>query len=172
VHPTAAKARRRVTLESLGLKGKGDMAQKSILAGALLSFVVSWNAGAAQGQQQLQYSIIFSDSRDVTHFRDEQLAWQTTQGSGNVPIKVTPFLDAEKIGFLRLPKGYRTDWHPAPGKRFVMVLTGVMEVEARDGKRREFVGGSVLLVTDTQGRGHRTNVLGNQDVFLVWVPVP
>ena len=53
-----------------------------------------------------------------------------------------------------------------------MMLEGVMEVEAGDGKRREFRAGTVLLVTNTQGRGHRTNVLGNQDVVLVWVPVP
>jgi len=31
---------------------------------------------------------------------------------------------------------------------------------------------ALVLVTDTEGRGHRTNVLGNEDVFLVLVPVP
>ena len=85
---------------------------------------------------------------------------------------VTPFLDATKIGFLRLPKGYKAGLHPAPAKQFVMVLTGRMEVESGDGEQKQFLPGSVLLVTDTQGSGHRTSVLGNEDVFLVWVPVP
>ena len=84
----------------------------------------------------------------------------------------TPFLDASKIGFLRIPKSFKSDLHPAPAKQFVMVLTGVMEVQSGDGERRQFLPGSVLLVTDTQGPGHRTNALGNEDVFLVWVPVP
>ena len=80
--------------------------------------------------------------------------------------------DASKIGFLRSPKGLKSGLHPAPAKQFVMVLTGLMEVESGDGERRQFLPGSVLLVTDTQGSGHRTSVLGDQDVFLAWVPIP
>ena len=53
-----------------------------------------------------------------------------------------------------------------------MVLRGVGEVEVGDGQRRRFGPGSVLLVTDIEGRGHRTKVLGKEDVLLVWVPVP
>jgi hypothetical protein len=53
-----------------------------------------------------------------------------------------------------------------------MVLSGKLEVEAGDGERREFTPGTVLLVTDVDGRGHKTNALGTDDVFLVWVPVP
>jgi hypothetical protein len=30
----------------------------------------------------------------------------------------------------------------------------------------------VLLVMDVDGKGHRTNVLGEQEVFVVWVPIP
>jgi hypothetical protein len=53
-----------------------------------------------------------------------------------------------------------------------MVLSGVLEVEVGDGERRSFGPGNVLLVTDTEGQGHLTNVIGNEDAFLVWVPVP
>lgn len=149
------------------------MPQKRIVrALLLLSLTVSWNFCAAQDQQQLRYAVVYSDSAGVTHFRDEQLSWQKTQGRGNLPVFATPFLDAQKIGFLRLPRGYRQDWHPAPSKRFVMVLSGVGEIEVGDGERRKFGAGSVVLVTDTQGRGHRTRVLGNREHFAVWVPVP
>jgi Cupin domain len=143
----------------------------SVLLGTLLPLVWSPNVVVAQNQEQLQYSVVFSDSKDVTHFRYEHLAWQATQGTAG-PLLATPFLDAEKIGFLRIPSGYRADWHPAPSTRFVMVLSGTAEIEVGDGERRTFGPGSVVLVTDTKGRGHRTNALGNQDVFLVWVPVP
>ena len=53
-----------------------------------------------------------------------------------------------------------------------MVLTGSMEVEADDGEKRTFTPGSVLLVTDVDGLGHRTRGVGEQEVFLVWVPIP
>jgi uncharacterized cupin superfamily protein len=124
---------------------------------------------AAQDQQQLRYSVLFADQQGVTHFRDENLVWEAVGRLGGL---LTPYLNAEKIGFLRLPPGTPTDWHPAPGKRFVMVLSGIGQIEAGDGERRTFAPGSVLLVTDTQGPGHRTIVVGEQDVFAVWVPIP
>ncbi len=144
------------------------MPKKTILFLALVLLPVLRASSEAQDQKQLKYAVLSSDSHDLTHFGDEDLLWQS---DGKQKL-ATPFLDAEKIGFMRLPQGYRTDWHPAPRKQFVMVLNGVMEVEAGDGQRRKFVAGSVLLVSDTQGHGHRTNVLGNQDVFFVWVRVP
>jgi quercetin dioxygenase-like cupin family protein len=125
---------------------------------------------AAQDQQKLRYSVLFADQQGVTHFRDEYLVWQ--ESAGNARLLVTPYLNAEKIGFFRMPPGLSMDWHPAPSKRFVMVLSGIGQVEAGDGERRTFAPGSVLLVTDTQGPGHRTIVVGEQDVVAVWVPIP
>ena len=143
---------------------------------ALISLLVLFvlpGLGLAQDHQQLKYSVLFADQQGITHFRDEYLAWQTVQfPAGNEPVLMTPYLNAEKIGFLRFPHGLSQDLHPAPGKRFVMVLTGILQVEAGDGERRTFAPGSVLLVTDTQGPGHRTSVVGEQDVFITWVPIP
>ena len=118
--------------------------------------------------EKFGYSLLYSDAQDVTHFRDEYLPWNV-KNNGNA---TTARFDAKQIGFLRLRANLRTDWHPAPRKQFVMVLKGIMEVEAGDGERRIFKPGSVLLVTDTEGRGHRTNTLGDREVMLVWVPVP
>ena len=145
----------------------------SMLFVVILLSVDSWHAASAQARQVLRYSVVFSDSSDVTHFRDEEIPWETQQLSySRQTTLITPFLDAEKIGFLRLPRGFDSDWHPAPGKRFVMVLSGVGEIEVGDGQHRKVAPGSVVLVTDTKGRGHRTKVLGKEDVLIVWVPVP
>ena len=53
----------------------------SVFFGTLLSLIWSSTEVFAQGQEQLRYSVVFSDSKDVTHFRDEYLAWQTTEGT-------------------------------------------------------------------------------------------
>jgi len=125
---------------------------------------VSWS-------DELAVSRLFSDESEVTHFTDDSLTWNTLNTpDGNLPV--TDLLPAEEIGFLRLPSTYRSDWHPAPRKQYVMVLIGSMEVEAGDGEKRVFRPGSVLLVTDTEGRGHKTNVVGGEEVLLVWVPIP
>lgn len=117
---------------------------------------------------RLRYSVLYSDADDVTHFRDEYMSWNK-RSSGN---SVIPLQDANQIGFLSLHKNLRTDWHPAPRKQFVMVLKGILEVQAGDGERRTFTPGSVLLVTDTDCRGHRTSTLEGKEAMLVWVPIP
>src|SRR5262249_33894332 len=123
---------------------------------AVLLSVISWRAASAQRRQVMKYSVVFSDSSGITRFRDEEIPWETRQGSDSRhPYWVTPFLDAEKIGFLHLPRGFNTAWHPAPGKRFVMVLSGVGEIEVGDGEQRKIAPGSVVLRTDISGRGHR-----------------
>jgi quercetin dioxygenase-like cupin family protein len=129
-------------------------------------------ASNPEDQQAMRYSVVYSDANGVTHFRNEGLAWQATQGAQGLQNFVTPYVSAQTIGFLRIAKHGWSDWHPAPSKRFVMVLSGLLELEVGDGERRTFGPGNVLLVTDAEGRGHLTNVLGSEDVFLVWVPVP
>ena len=147
------------------------MPRKGIVRALVLLLLLSVSS-KAQNQQQLGYSVVYSDSSGVTHFRDEQLPWRETQGGGtNGSILVTPLLEARQIGFLRLPRVWRSDWPPAPSKGFVMVLSGIAEIEVGDGERRKFGSGSGVLVTDIQGRGHRTSVLGNREHFAVWVPV-
>jgi hypothetical protein len=46
-------------------------------------------AVSAQQPQKLRYSVVFSDTGDVTHFRDEELPWQVQQSSDRV-IQVGP----------------------------------------------------------------------------------
>ncbi len=119
-------------------------------------------------RRRLKYSVLYADGEGITHFRDEYLSWNDS-GEG---FFTTPLENARQIGFLRTQAGKNFDWHPAPRKQFVMILEGIMEVEAGDGEKRVFVPGSILQVTDTKGRGHRTNNLGGQPIFVVWVPVP
>jgi len=115
----------------------------------------------------LRYSVLESDAQGVTYFRDEEPAWSPYPIDG---VLTTAMRKAAEFGFLRLSVGNFQDWHTAPGKRFVIMVAGRMEVEAGSGERREFTPGSVLLVTDTEGQGHRTRVLGDEEVVFGWVP--
>ena len=131
---------------------------------------------SSAADQGVAVSVLYTDSaKDVTHFRTDMLEWSGDPSSAGASVPATTttkLFPATQIGYVRIPTGYHADWHPAPRKQYVMVLRGKMEVEAGDGEKREFTPGSVLLVTDVSGRGHKTNALGDEDVFLVWVPIP
>jgi hypothetical protein len=48
-------------------------------------------------------------------------------------------------------------------------LQGEYEVTASDGTTRRFPAGSLLLLEDTTGKGHRTRITSDDDVLLVAV---
>lgn len=59
--------------------------------------------------------------------------------------------------FFRLTDpGLLIDWHTTPGKRMIIVLEGVVEVEAGHGEKRRFGPGEICLAEDVDGPGHRT----------------
>lgn len=90
-----------------------------ILLVCLVVPVISSAVVSAQQPEKLRYTVIYSDSNDVTHFREEELRWEVQNSSDpRTRVLVTPFLDVQQVGFLRIPIGYSADWHPAPGKRF------------------------------------------------------
>jgi hypothetical protein len=107
----------------------------------------------------LRYARLYADAGGVTHFADEALPWGTT------------LEEARAVSVRRLAAGYDRDWHPAPRRQFVVVLAGVLEIEAGDGETRRFGPGGVVLVTDLTGPGHRTRVPGPDEAALLWVPV-
>lgn len=144
---------------------------------ACLNFVILalfiWIRGSYAADQGVAVATLYTDAAaDVTHFRSDVIEWVDNTDPNVSVATVTKLSPATQVGFVKIPAGYRSDWHPAPRKQYVMVLSGRMEVEAGDGEKREFTPGTVLLVTDVAGRGHKTNALGDEDVFLVWVPIP
>ena len=94
-----------------------------------------------------------------------------------------PLTDAGAIGRLSAPfaadavifretgADYDYDWHPAPARQLVVLLDGEIEIEVGDGEVRRFVGGDVLLLEDTTGRGHRTRNVGPAPRRSLFVPL-
>jgi hypothetical protein len=50
-------------------------------------------------------------------------------------------------------------------------LQGASEVTTSDGQKRHFGPGSVVLLDDTTGKGHRTRAIGTIDHIAAVIPV-
>ncbi|MFW9925434.1 MAG: hypothetical protein ACFFDM_01575, partial [Candidatus Thorarchaeota archaeon] len=59
------------------------------------------------------------------------------------------------------------DWHPTPKRQMFVYISGKMEAQVSDGEVRIFGPGSVTLVEDTTGKGHKSRVIGDQDVLTI-----
>jgi quercetin dioxygenase-like cupin family protein len=83
----------------------------------------------------------------------------------------TKGLAATQISFSIWPVGRFLDWHPAPRRQFVIVLSGQLEIGLGAGSKHTFGPGDARLVEDTTGKGHTTRVLGNQPCVTATVPL-
>ena len=80
-------------------------------------------------------------------------------------------LPTTQISFRVWPKGQFIDWHPAPRRQFVIILSGQLEIGLGDGSKHIFGPGDARLVEDTTGKGHTTRVVSNEPVLTATVPL-
>jgi uncharacterized cupin superfamily protein len=83
----------------------------------------------------------------------------------------TAGLQTTNITFRSTPVGNFSDWHPAPRRQFVIILSGQLEIGLGDGSKHIFGPGDARLVEDTTGQGHTTAVHGSQPCVTTTVPL-
>ena len=98
---------------------------------------------------------IAADEAGETRFDDLDVA---LADAGTIGRLSAPW-PASAVLFRENDPDYDYDWHPAPRRQLVVLLDGAIEIEVGSGEVRRFGGGDVLLLEDTEGRGHRTRTV-------------
>lgn len=112
---------------------------------------------------------VYADDEGESHFEDIEIELTPANFAPPAPpLNLSAFKPARRYGYLSAPPGWEGDWHPAPKKQILFYLSGELEAEASDGELRRFGPGSVTLLEDTSGKGHRSRVAGDQE-FLAAV---
>jgi len=97
---------------------------------------------------------IYADTEGESRFETLDLEASPRElGCISNPMEVDEFYLRETPGLSN------QDWHVAPRKQYVVLLSGAVEVEVSTGEVRRFNAGDVLLAEDTFGKGHRTTTL-------------
>jgi quercetin dioxygenase-like cupin family protein len=78
-------------------------------------------------------------------------------------------LDVTRLRFSTRKVGEFTDWHPAPQRQFVIILSGQLEIGFEDGSKKVFGPGDARLVEDTTGKGHTTVAVGSEPCITATV---
>ena len=97
---------------------------------------------------------IYSEADGESKFEEIEVQGELNdRGFFAAPIAVDKFM-------LRETPGPSTqDWHVAPKRVYVVLLTGEVEIEVSSGEARRFSAGDVLLAEDTFGKGHKTTTI-------------
>lgn len=93
-----------------------------------------------------------------------------TDEFGNTYYLTKPF-GAPSAVIAEMPRGLDQDWHVAPHRQLVFVLSGVLEVETTDGEQRRWSAGGMFMADDSRGKGHQTRVIeGPAKLLFLRVP--
>jgi mannose-6-phosphate isomerase-like protein (cupin superfamily) len=95
---------------------------------------------------------MYTGNDGQTHFDDLPMPAEEIQ---NVAIQA-----GADLVFRRFPADYCSDWHTAPRRQYIFILSGQMEIGIGDGTTRRFGPGDVVLADDRTGKGHTTRSLG------------
>ena len=69
-------------------------------------------------------------------------------------------VEATRVRFgIRLPDVVQ-DWHPAPQRQFVIILSGQLQITYPDGSQKVFGPGDARLMDNITGKGHQTVAVG------------
>ncbi len=103
-------------------------------------------------------------SAGVSFFERKQMPYTYGGSEGRetdeIPLKACQFVFAS--GELDY------DWHPAPQRQAVLVLTGGLAMEYGDGSFAEVPAGGFLLGEDIAGKGHITRAIDGKPRFSVF----
>ncbi len=64
------------------------------------------------------------------------------------------------------------DWHGVSTPRFLIVLSGELEVGLGDGSKHVLRKGDMVLAADVTGRGHTSRTIGTEKVRILTVRLP
>lgn len=121
----------------------------------------------------LNITRIFADEAGRSHFDDLCLELDRADLAVSAPdIQVSVPIEVSLARFSVMPPGFFADWHPAPRRQYSLHLSGELEVEVGNGEIRRLGPGSIVLLEDVVGQGHRTRVVGEQPMVGVFLQIP
>jgi hypothetical protein len=112
------------------------------------------------------YLRIWNDAAGDTHLERVAADFDPVEdyARGVPTVGVAPLPAAGSSHLLRFERGWVGDFHPAPRRQFLAQLTGRVRVTVTDGERVDAGPGTLWLVEDLDGKGHRSEVIGDEDV--------
>ena len=86
--------------------------------------------------------------------------------------------DCQNFRYRSSPAAYESDWHVAGDATLIIVSTGCLEIELRDGSRKQFTAGAKFIARDylpshlefdPSQHGHRARVIGEEAFTAVHI---
>lgn len=137
------------------------MIPQSLLRFAVLLLSVSMVQ--AQAPSGVRATRLFSGPDGQTHAEEVNISQLATAQP--------EILKPASVRFATRGPGTSDDWHTAPQRQYLITLKGHAEIEIGGGQIVHATTGSVLLIEDMTGKGHRAKVTNESEWHVMFVPL-
>ena len=110
---------------------------------------------------------IYSDDFGDSAFEDIEIELKDAGEIG----KLSNSFPVKEIIFRETGGDYDYNFHNAPQRQFIVLLDGKIGIETSKGEKRSFGAGEILLVEDTEGKGHKTKSLDGKRRRSIFISV-
>jgi hypothetical protein len=122
----------------------------------------------------MQYLRLFAAGDGGSRMEDAEFTTTSARVADGVsPLRVSGPHPCKSITFVEIPPD-ASQWHAhvAPGRQWVLMLSGRGVITTSDGLERKFGPGDVILAEDTTGQGHVFRPLTEDVRFAMIAAVP
>jgi hypothetical protein len=119
------------------------------------------------------YVHVYTGSDGESHIDRLDIAMSTVNFAPPAPpLDLSEPINASQVNILRLSPewqgepGDQGEWHNSPVRQWLFYLAGTMILEVSDGSSVSLSPGSVVLIDDSTGKGHRDRLTGNTEVII------
>lgn len=100
---------------------------------------------------------VYSDKNGESHFEDIEMPLNNDGEIGFLSSRIP----VKNLIFRTVKPDYDFDFHNTPQKQYIILLDGEIEIETSLVVKRTFKEGDILLMEDTEGKGHKTRNIDN-----------
>ena len=111
---------------------------------------------------------VYSDGNGDSRFEDISIPLIDAGEIG----KLSEGIPAKSMIFREVEPDYDYNFHNAPQKQYLILIDGEIEIETTLGEKRQFKAGEVILLEDTEGKGHKTRNLQAIKRKSIFITVP
>ena len=106
----------------------------------------------------MKISKVHSDQFGESHFAEIDIPLENSGDIGSLSEK----FQASGIIFRETGADYDFAWHNTPQRQYVIILEGQVDFTVSSGETRRFGAGDVVLLEDTEGKGHYSRAVDGQ----------
>ena len=109
---------------------------------------------------------VVTDDEGKSRFEEREVSFADVADVTPGGVFHAAALGPSDVAMVRFAPGFECDFHHTPAPTWMFVMQGRMEIELSDGAKEVIAAGDAIHLTDHDGQGHRSRVLGDEAVLV------